>query len=202
MKGRGCILMPKGDSVSLTLYGTLYLIVSKPTQMIDISVNKYIRHASNRAAIRVISSITAVTQQKQLFIITFTANLAKLKAKRNAFVKSQCATFYIHREIKLNNAWMLPKVNILPPKKYKGVSCPHISQFFKTRKRQKSSCHTLGGFQENSLSPNQVSSHKILDTRQAFYPLSYGKIQTEQGHRSAAYFMVQFDFITLNVYMP
>ena len=58
------------------------------------------------------------------------------------------------------------------------------------------------GFQENSLSPNQVSSHKILDTRQAFYPLSYGKNQTEQGHRSAAYFMVQFDFITLNVYTP
>ena len=202
MKGRACTLTPKDDSVSLTLYGTLYLIVSKPTQMIDKSVNKYIRHVTNRAAIRVISSVTAVTQQKQLFIITFTANLAKLKAKRNTFVKSQCATFYIHREIKLNNAWMLPKVNILPPKKYKGVSCPHISQFFKTRKRQKSSCHTLGGFQENSLNPNQVSSHKILDTRQAFYPLSYGKNQTEQGHRSAAYFMVQFDFITLNVYTP
>lgn len=202
MKGRACTLMSKDDSVSLTLYGTLYLIVSKPTQMIDKSVNKYTRHATNRAAIRVISSVTAVTQQKQLLIITFAANLAKLKAKWNTFVKSQCATFYIRREIKLNNAWMLPKVNILPPKKYKGVSCPHISQFFKTRKRQKSSCHTLGGFQENSLNPNQVSSHKILYTRQAFYPLSYGKNQTEQGHRSAAYFMVQFDFITLNVYTP
>ena len=54
--------MPKGDSVSITLYGTLYLAVSKPTQMIDKSVNKYIRHATNRAAIRVISSVTAVAQ--------------------------------------------------------------------------------------------------------------------------------------------
>ena len=86
--------MPKGDSLSFTLYGTLYLVVSKPTQMIDKSVNKHIRHATNRAAIRVISSVTAVTQQKQLFIIAFTANLAKLKAKWNTFVKSECATFY------------------------------------------------------------------------------------------------------------
>ena len=62
MKGRACILMPKGDFVSITLYGTLYLAVSKPTQMIDKSVNKYVRHATNRAAIRVISSVTAVAQ--------------------------------------------------------------------------------------------------------------------------------------------
>lgn len=62
MKGRVCILMPKGDSKSSTLYGTLCLVFSKHTHMIDKFVNKYVRHATNRAAIRVISSVTAVTQ--------------------------------------------------------------------------------------------------------------------------------------------
>ena len=144
MKGRACTLMSKDDSVSLTLYGTLYLIVSKTTQMIDKSVNKYVRHATNRAAIRVISSVTAVTQQKQLFIITFAANLTKLRAKWNTFVKSQCATFYIHRKFKLNNAWMLPKVNILP----NNIMSPH-STIFKDQKEVKI-VMSQGGFQENS----------------------------------------------------
>lgn len=178
MRGSACTLMSKDDSVSLTLYGTLYLIVSKPTQMIDKSVNKYIRHATNRAAIRVISSVTAVTQQKQLLIITFAANLAKLKAKWNTFVKSECATLYIHREFKLNNAWMLPKSTSFQKKTYRSFWSPHSTIFLRPERGKNR--HVTGRIPRKLLSPNQVFSHNVPDTRQALYPLSYGKNQTEQ----------------------
>lgn len=123
-EGQGLDSYAKGWFCELNLTWNSVSRSFKPIQMIDKSVNKYVRHATNRAAIRVISSVTAVTQQKQLLIITFTANLAKLKVKWNTFAKSECATFYIDRKFKLNNSWMLPKVNILPKKYIKEFLVP------------------------------------------------------------------------------